>query len=329
MINLDFSGLAQHRTIDRPPLLTLAEWRRQHLRSALLTIIAIDGKSPRSLGAQMAVNQHSQIEGYLTGGCLEHELALVAGAVMDSRKNEIRRYGRGSPYIDLRLPCGSGIDVYFDQALPDALVFEAESLLLARQPFTIRTKLHGGQSEIVRAEAEVARRAQQAASGDLFERLYKPALRLRVFGAGLASVQLAYLGQGAGLSIEYFTSEELSAAAAAAMGLDARIIRPDAFAVGTGDDWTASVLMFHEHEMERALLVQLLQQPGFYIGAVGNRTVNQQRADALRDMAVEETAIARITMPAGLVRQARNATEIAIGVLAEILDVSRANGLQA
>src|SRR5690606_17650452 len=218
------------------------------------------GKSPRTVGAQMAVNEYGQIQGYLTGGCLEHELAAVALMLAQSGSNEIRRYGRGSPYIDMRLPCGSGIDIYFDQALPDHLVFQAESLLKARQPFALHMDLADGTSTLRPLDAITAHQAQQHAQAGLFERLYRPALRLRIFGAGFASVQLAFLAQSAGLGVECYTNDAITASAAAALGVEAVRIRPWDHQIGASDDWTASVLMFHEHDQESALLAQLVDQ---------------------------------------------------------------------
>lgn len=98
-----------YQNIDRQPLEVMAEWRR----GGLLTIVAIDGKGPRSVGAQMVVAEDGSVHGYLTGGCLEGELKAVAQQVIAKECNELRRYGKGSPYIDMRLPCGAGIDVYF------------------------------------------------------------------------------------------------------------------------------------------------------------------------------------------------------------------------
>ena len=107
---------------DADPFPVLAAWRQQGQRVALLTIVEIDGKSPRSVGARMAVREDGATYGYISGGCIEKELALVAQEAMKVGKNHISRYGRGSPFVDIRLPCGSGIDVYFDQSLDDAVI---------------------------------------------------------------------------------------------------------------------------------------------------------------------------------------------------------------
>lgn len=294
----------------------------------MLTIIAIEGNSPRTVGAQMALNAHGQMQGYLTGGCLEQELAAVALTLLDAGRNEIRRYGRGSPYIDLRLPCGSGIDIYYDQALPDALVFEAEAMIKARRPFSIRTELASGTSTLsFPAHAGEDGRLQQPVRDGVFERLYPPGLRLRIFGAGFSAIQLAFLAGALGLEVDFFTNDAVTVSAAGAMSLTPQPIVASSHAVTESDPWTASVLMFHEHDHEIDILAQLMTQPDFYIGAIGNRMVNHQRAEALRARGFGPSAIERLIMPAGLVRRARSATEIAVGVLAEILDTARARRL--
>lgn len=326
-IDHEFRELACYRAIDLAPLLVLADWRRAGVRSALLTIVRIDGRSPRSLGAQMVVNEHGALYGYLTGGCLERDLAYVGMEVIRSERNEIRRYGRDSPYIDLRLPCGSGVDIYFDQAISDKIVFEAARGIRARRPFSLRTDLGTGLTSLRLLTASEAHAPIEEARGDVFERLVKPAIRLDLYGAGLAPVQLAHLARAAGIDVDFHTVDDMTRAAASALGIATTMIHSASFRVPTADPWTASVLMFHEHEREIPLLTQLVGQPGFYVGAVGSKRVCEQRTDALLAEGVPQSEIDRISMPAGLVRRSRNATEIAVGILAEILDRARAGGL--
>jgi len=326
-IEPEFSDLSVHREIDRPPLLALADWRRQGRRTALLSIIAIDGKSPRTVGSQMAVSAQGHVHGYLTGGCLEHELVLVAQQVMALGRNESRRYGKGSPYFDLRLPCGSGIDIYFDQALADEVLFEAAARIGRREGFGLVTDLASGGSILRPLDPGEAGRPQPSVADGVFERLVKPRLRLDIYGAGFAAVQLAHLASAMGMGLRFFTSDEIAMSAAAALGIEAISMRESSFSVPVADPWTASMLMFHEHEREIPILEQLVNGPGFYIGAIGSRGVAQQRTQALTDRGVSPEAIARTTMPAGLVRNARSANEIGIGVLAEVLDRARSMGL--
>lgn len=82
---------------------------------ALCTIIGIDGSFSRRIGAQLAVHPDGTTTGSLSDGCLENQLASDA---CESRAPIIRRYGRGSPVIDFRLPCGGGLAILIDPA-PD------------------------------------------------------------------------------------------------------------------------------------------------------------------------------------------------------------------
>src|SRR6185437_2686868 len=95
-------------------------WRHEGHRTALLTLIRVDGHSPRPAGSQMAVCEDGRSLGALTGGCAERALVQDALAAIGRGENHIELYGEGSRYKDIELPCGSGIHVHFDVTLSDA-----------------------------------------------------------------------------------------------------------------------------------------------------------------------------------------------------------------
>ena len=99
----------------------LREWQRRGLGATLATLVGIEGSSPRSLGAQMAIGDGSAI-GHISSGCLEGALIAEARIAMRRHENRLVRYGKGSKYLDIQLPCGSGLDIYFDQEPPRALI---------------------------------------------------------------------------------------------------------------------------------------------------------------------------------------------------------------
>src|SRR3546814_11953352 len=80
---------------------------------ALCTIVTIDGSYSRRIGAQLAVLEDGSIVGSLADGCLEAQLAHEARNAAGGTAC-LRRFGKGSPLIDFRLPCGAGIAVVFD-----------------------------------------------------------------------------------------------------------------------------------------------------------------------------------------------------------------------
>ncbi|MEO7221110.1 MAG: XdhC family protein [Devosia sp.] len=314
-------------SIDHPPVLALADWVAGGQRGVLVTLVNIDGRSPRSLGAQMAVCEDGQTHGYLTGGCLEAEFALVAQNVLNSGNNETRRYGKGSPYIDLHLPCGSGIDVYFDQGLKGETLSEVTALSDGRVPFEMRIDLATGETRTTRLPDMAPNQAQAAAADGLFVRLYKPRLRLNIYGAGFSSLQLAVLAGAAGMAVEFFASDGPTLKQAEAMGLPVRDLHgPDGRQRDT-DEWTATMLVFHDHIHEVPLLEEMINRPGFFLGTIGSKLAAEQRRQALVDRGHSTEAIGRIAMSAGHVQRARSASEIAVGVLSQVLDTARDRSL--
>lgn len=77
----------------------------------LAMLVGIDGAFYRPLGSLMAFPTGSAPVGSLSSGCIEGDIALHAADVLASKKPRRLRYGRGSPFVDIRLPCGSGLDV--------------------------------------------------------------------------------------------------------------------------------------------------------------------------------------------------------------------------
>jgi len=89
------------------------EWLERGDSIAMLTLVNIEGNAPYPVGSQMLVNQHGEYLGQITGGCAEAALALQAKSAIALGQNTVERYGLNSPYFDIQLPCGSGVDIHF------------------------------------------------------------------------------------------------------------------------------------------------------------------------------------------------------------------------
>jgi xanthine dehydrogenase accessory factor len=107
------------------------------------------------------------------------------------------------------------------------------------------------------------------------------------------------------------------------LGLDAVPGRADdsGSPVPNADD-LALVVAAHGRD-ERAILRAALEAGVPYVGLVASRKRGGAVLDALRDDGVEETLIERIDTPAGLDIGARTPAEIALSILASIIEVRR------
>ncbi len=302
-------------------------WRRQGLRTALVTLVGVEGGAPRQPGAQMAVTDDGGYVGYLSGGCLEQAVALEAKDAIARGQNRLVRYGKGSPYFDIRLPCGSGLDLYFDQSIDNAELEMMLALREGRKPFALRTSLDRGSSEVVALSGPMPASARD---GDVFTRIYPAPLRLALIGNGPALTGIATLAKATGLDTAVWSTDEatrrqLTANGQSSTGTSAELDH----LISKLDDTSAVVMVFHDHEAEPDILQQLLQTPCFYLGVLGNRAVHRARLETLRTLGASAEALDRIHAPVGSIPNAKSKTTFAFGVLAEMMAEAKARNLIA
>src|SRR5690606_11914518 len=149
--------------------------------------------------------------GYLSGGCLEQAVALEAKAAIKAGANRLVRYGRGSPYFDVKLPCGSGLDLYFDQGLAPETLAGIEGMISRRQPATLHTDLATGAHAVRPADADAAIPASLR-DGGVFTRAILPPLRLVLIGSGPAVGAIARLVALIGFEIEVLSPDAVTLA---------------------------------------------------------------------------------------------------------------------
>lgn len=306
---------------------SLLAWHADGLKTALVTLVGIDGATPRPLGAQMAVAQDGRYAGYLSGGCFEPAVAKDAQFAISEQKNRIERYGKGSRYLDLRLPCDSGLDIYFDQNLDEALLAEAGCLRCGRQPFAIVTDLASGESRVESSDALHPIKQTQR-TGDIFRRIYQPQLRILLAGGGPGLAAIAKLMAVTGFEVTVLTPEVGIRTELAAAGLETSLLTSASQAdLSFADPWTAVVVAFHEHEWEAPLIARLLEAPCFYTGVMGSRRAHEKRLAQLKQMGCGETDLRRLRSPIGLIDGAKCQISLAAGVLAEVVQHAKTAGL--
>lgn len=247
----------------------------------LCTITHIEGSFSRRLGAQLAVLPSGSIVGSLADGCLEQELA---NEVQKGGERRVIRYGAGSPQIDFRLPCGGGLDILID---PDPDRADCKNAI----------------------EALDARREARLTLPDpspLAQRRYVPELRLLLFGEGPELAAMAQVAAACGIAVEPHDRESST--------LSLGTIPDDLVA----DRWTAIILLFHDHEWERAILQWALTTPAFLIGAQGGAPARAAREAELVSLGFAPEQVARIASPIGTVKHSREPLGLALSALADI-----------
>ncbi len=283
--------------------------------AALITIVGLDGPFSRPLGAQLAVAGDKRFAGSISGGCLEQALTEEAQIAMREGTNRVLRYDRGSPYLDVRLPCGGGIDLHVDASPDRALLQRAIALGRDRQSFALAFNASAPRSTLRLIEGAAATPV------DEFVRRYTPQLRVLLAGRGWEIVAMSQMAQTANVELvvasqEAATLEFCRPFANQTIRLTTPATSPDL----PLDACTAVACLFHEHEWEAPLLLKALRSSAFYVGALGSRQTHQRRLEALRDLGAGPDDIARLTGPIGLFAS-HDPRSLAVSALAEIIKV--------
>ena len=291
----------------------LLSWQDTGEETALVFITGTQGGAVRAPGALLAVSAQ-QSAGYISGGCIDADVVLQARQAIKSNETKALRYGAGSPFVDLPLPCGGAIEVLI-VPFPDRQVLEtALKRLRHRQPVTL---------SVSETDVELAIETTPHMSSGSHAFTYYPKLRLRIAGRGADAIALANMSSAAGYDtrVQLLDEDDIKTAERAGLRKIDRLETPTDLPEVDDDAWTAFVLLFHDPSWETALLQQALSGSAFYVGAVGSQRTHERRCEALRAAGTAEQDIDRIYGPIGLVPSLRDASMLAVSTLAEIIDL--------
>ncbi|KQX17866.1 MULTISPECIES: XdhC family protein [unclassified Sphingomonas] len=290
-------------------------------RTALVTITGVIGRSSRAPGTHMAVSETGAFHGWLSGGCVEAAVVGEAIRIVGAGKAELLRFGEGSPFIDIRLPCGGGLDLLIVPRPAPAVVRAAEQRLRMRAQATLAIGLDGGMA------LDPHDRETSGWQEDIFFAAHRPDLRVFVVGHGAEVGALARIAAAYGADVQVLTPERDIVDSMAAQGIAAHWLKtPAASPHLAADRDSAIVLLFHDHDWEAELLLQAIGQDAFFVGAMGSRATHAARLDALRARGVEEAVLRRIRGPVGLIPATRDPDTLALSVLGQVVALREAGG---
>lgn len=285
--------------------------------TVLAVLTATHGPAYRNPGATMAISPDGRFAGAITSGCVEADLILRANEVRRTSQVQELRYGLGSPFFDLRLPCGGAVEIRLFPLRDPLVLAELARCRARRQPVSLT----------ISATGRLSLRDWQptGCEGDSFRLGFRPALRFLIFGTGAEAAAFTGLVRGMDYDHVLLSHEEASLAPVRAAGSPTMLINPGSWPQGLQVDTdTAVVLFYHDHDYEPVILRQMVRTPAFYFGAQGSRTTQAARLARLRQMGLSEDELERIRGPIGLIPSSRDPNSLAISVLAEIVGIHAA-----
>jgi xanthine dehydrogenase accessory factor len=279
--------------------------------TVLVTLVGLVGSASRAVGTQMGVARDGSYCGSLSGGCIESAVVAEALDVLATRQGRVVRFGAGSPYIDVKLPCGGGFDLMFTPGPSAAVLGEAIAALGTREPFSIAISVDG-----IRTGSEGEPKDIDA---NQFNFIYFPKLRIVAVGQGNELTALIRLAAEFGAEVAAIApAEQLSRLD----GMVDPVIAPahsrTALPPIDSDPWTAIVFLFHDRDWEEHLLPRALELDGFYHGAIGSPRTQAVRRQSLEASGTPAAHIAKLRSAVGLIPSTRDPATLALSILAEL-----------
>ncbi|MBY6115605.1 XdhC family protein [Mameliella alba] len=307
------------------------EWHRAGQGAVLATVVETWGSAPRRVGSQLAISGNGEIEGSVSGGCVEG--AVIVEAMDALEAGDLRELEFGVSDDDafaVGLACGGTIRVLVEpvgSVLPELLLEDLVKARAAREPVAYVVDLDRSDRWLDRTGfVERFRMDRSGFEPDsrVFVGIHNPPLRLVVVGAVHIAQALLPMARIAGYDPAVIDPRETFASPARFP--DTRLLHdwPDDAVETLGlDTRTALVLLTHDPKLDDPAIEKALRSGCFYIGALGSTRTHAKRVTRLTESGFTEAEIARIHGPIGLDIGAASPAEIAVSIIAEMTQVLR------
>lgn len=330
-----------------------------NIRTALATVVRVEGSSYRRPGARMLITEDGNLTGAISGGCLEGDALKKALSAIIQQQNKLVAYDstdEDDARFGVQLGCNGIVYILFEPifaadkhnpiALLTAMQSERKPAVLATL-FSMEKQFHPGTAFFYRTgdcitklppdiSKSLTRDAERASMENVdnfvsytledqpvngFLEYINPPISLVIAGAGNDAQPLAQMAYLIGWEVTVVDGRPAHATSRRFEHADrVLVVGPEEVLNQVSmDKHTAFVLMTHNYNYDLGLLKQLLATKASYIGSLGPKKKLLRMLDELGVNTSENQE--RVFGPVGLDIGAETAEEIALSILAEIKSV--------
>ncbi|AGW12801.1 XdhC family protein [Megalodesulfovibrio gigas] len=307
--------------------------------AALVTILHQDGSTPRTAGARMLVFPGNAIQGTIGGGLVEAKAIALAATVLETGVAVTAAYDlAGANGQGMDMICGGRLEVLAEPLdIPARAAFaELTAHLAAGRRAAMRTQLvmvDTGRLDIQReilADPPADAPAWDFCTEGQIRRLtevHTPPPSLYLFGAGHVSQATAEVAHVAGFRV-VVVDDRPEFANAARFPVAARIVTPASYdglfaAPGLAEEVLGTqshlAILTRGHRHDATVLAQALRTAAGWIGMIGSRSKRDATYLRLRQEGFGDADFARVACPIGLAIGAQTPGEIAISIVAQLV----------
>ena len=314
-------------------------WSQEGHRCAIATVVQTWGSSPRQVGACMGIRDDRLVSGSVSGGCVETAVIDEAlNALHDGRMRQMKFDSISDEAAwEVGLSCGGSLQVWIDPCpfVTDVegweflyqAVSKDESCLFAYslEPEYREFRSLGQASEQLQYPAITG--LYQVGDREWFVNVLNSRERLIIVGAVHIAVPLVAFANQLGFETIVIDPRLAFANPERFVSRPTQIISKWPNVALESIDITQNsyaVVLTHDPKIDNPALVPLLRSSARYIGALGSRKTQERRRAELIDLGLSDDAISKIHGPIGLKIGAVTPEEIALSIIAEIVQVRRA-----
>lgn len=316
--------------------------------TALVTVLATAGSTPREAGTRMLVSADGSI-GTIGGGVLEWRACALARELLVQPPGSwrVQDYTLGAAAPARALRCSGSCGECAASAQADDLLGQCcggrvrlllERLDPARSDWlrqatlgrTLSTRLQAGGIEHAIGDASpqaLSLRAPAPAAGALLLQAIGPRRTpLSLFGAGHVGIAIAHALHGLPFDLAWSDSRAELAAAAGAAHLHESAMLECASAASAD---ALLLILTHDHALDYRLTAAALAGRAGFVGLIGSASKRARFLSRLRHDGLGDAAQARLTCPIGLPGiEGKAPAVIAVAVAAQLLLRASALGMR-
>lgn len=342
-------------TFEQIPEQALA-WHEAGQGAALATVVQTWGSAPRPVGSQLAINGASEMSGSVSGGCVEGAVVAEALEAIEDGTPRVLEFGvSDDAAFAVGLACGGTIRILVEP-VGKALSADLLARIVARRAegraFAYLVNLTTWDRQLTdsngRASGAAAQGVKQGATqigppaeavearfrsdksgfeGDWFVAVQNPPLKMVVVGAVHIAQPLIQMARLTGFAPRLIDPREAFGSAARFPGETLIHDWPDeAVRALRPDHRTAVVTLTHDPKLDDPAILATLDTPAFYLGCLGSTRTHAKRVARMKEAGRSDAEIERIHAPVGLDIGAASPAEIAVSIMAQIVDVLRRKG---
>ncbi len=329
-------------------------WITNGEKIALATVVDTWGSSPRPVGSKMGLTVGGGISGSVSAGCVEGAVVEEGQTILRKGGVRLLHYGiSDATAFGVGLMCGGKIEIFvrplnvdFYQHLRDAVVQGCSAALasviaggddilgkewawidgegyLTRPQTALDQAVQGVIDEAVRAGKPCRIEITDPQQATLFVDVMLPAPTLVAVGGVHVSIALVQMAHILGYHTVVIDPRRTFASQARFPQVDHLLPSwPDeAFRQHPLTSTSAVAVLTHDPKIDDPALIIALKSPAFYVGALGSKRTQALRRERMLEAGITPEQLERLHGPIGLNIGARTSEEIALSILAEVMQI--------